>query len=213
MELYMKFKHYILTRFNLELYQPNPYKVKEKGEWMNNRIELFKNYLNGLIHQTNKNFTVVFAMDRKTPHHYLSQITFLLDSIDVDYVYSFDKQPNVWIKENKPDTEWLITTRLDNDDELKPNFVETIQNEFREEEELLDVKGIKMFEKKEYPYNRSGVGSPFITLIEPTEKCLTAMHKTHSFMPTLYKSRFVGKELLFIQHIHNYNQSNSLTQG
>lgn len=209
----MKFKHYILTRFNLELYQSNPYKVKDKVEWMDSRIELFKNYLIGLIDQTNKDFTVILSIDSKTPKHYIAHLSFLLDTIEIEYVFSFDKQPNIWLKENKPKTDWIITTRLDNDDELKPNFVETIQKEFREVEELLDVKGVKMFNKKEYPYNRTSVGSPFITLIEPTEKCLSAMYKTHSVMPTLYSSRFVGKEPLFIQHIHNYNQSNSLTKG
>ena len=213
MELHMRFKHYILTRFNLELYQSNPYKVKYKDEWMDNRMKLFRNYISGLSIQTNRDFKIILAVDSKTPARYVSELSFLLDWMNLDYVISFDKQPNIWLKENKPNTDWIITTRLDNDDELKPNFVETIQKEFREVEELLDVKGVKMFNKKEYPYNRTSVGSPFITLIEPTEKCLSAMYKTHSVMPKLYSSRFVGKEPLFIQHIHNYNQSNSLTQG
>lgn len=207
------YKHYILTRYNLVLYSSNPYKVKDKDSWMMHRIKLFKRYLKSLEVQTNQDFTIVLALDSKTPKTYLAEIVFLLDMSGLDYELSYDKQPNKWIEDNKPDTEWLITTRLDNDDEVKPNFVEVIQKSFSNKTELIDVRGVKVMEGKEYPYNRTAVGSPFITLIEKTNQCKTAMFKTHSVMPTLYPHRFASDEPLFIQHIHDKNQSNTLIQG
>lgn len=207
------YKHYILTRYNLELYTSNPYKVVNRDDWMTKRVKLFKRYLDSLSKQTNKDFTIILAFDSNTPDLYHTELIFLLDSTDLNYIVSYDKQPNVWLKENKPNTEWLITTRLDNDDEVKESFVDVIHKSFKAKEELIDVRGVKMFKGKEYPYNRKDIGSPFITLIEPTEKCKSAMFKTHSIMPKYYSSRFASSEPLFIQNIHDNNQSNSLTQG
>ena len=68
------YKHYILTRYNLELYSSNPYKVENRDEWMVERLRLFKRYLGSLIKQTNKDFTIILAFDSNTPDVYHTKL-------------------------------------------------------------------------------------------------------------------------------------------
>ena len=205
------FKHYILTRYNLYVYQQNPYNVQDKDAWTRSRVPLFKRFLKSLINQTVNDFTLVLSMDEATPDHFYTQVVSLLDASGINYVIHFNKKPKDFVINSLHHTNWIITSRCDSDDTLEPEFVETIQNSFREEEECLDVRGYKSDGKFLYRYARKQVGSPFVTLIETSEgEIKTAAYKKHNEMRRYFFNRFVGAKPLFIQWIHGGNVINSI---
>jgi len=206
-----KFKHYIMTRYNLGLYQANPYKVKYKVEWMASRIPLFKAYLKSLEEQTYKHFTVILSVDGFTPVENLKEIQDLIDATNLDVVIHLDEQPDTYVRRFGHVEKWLITSRLDSDDTYEPEFVETIQRSFQFVEECLDVEGYKFDGKDYFKYKGTRVGSPFVSVIERSKgQIKTANFKQHSQMSRHFFSRFVGKKPLFTQVIHGANIINSI---
>lgn len=203
----MKFKHFILTRFNLGLYDKNnPYaeKVGDPDEWMKHRSKLFDKCVISILDQTNKNFTWVIAVDPAT----FGTIKINEKSVNVNFV---TEQPHVWLKRQQIEASWIITSRIDNDDIYFPNFVESIQSNFREQEEIIDID-YEVLESKtgnKYPSMRPRANSPFLSLVEPwTDNITTAMGKPHTIMPEFFNSRKLG--VLATQVIHEKNVSNKI---
>ena len=156
----MKFKHYIITRMNVGIYdQP------KSKQWMEHRIELFEKYtLPSILRQTNKNFTWVLCFDERTPNEVICKYDYL-DNVEI-----FWDRPKYWMKTKPPETDWVITSRIDNDDYYYPNFVEDIQREFisRKMEMVIDIGFLILDEKtgNVYDLEKPLYNSPFITLCE-----------------------------------------------
>lgn len=103
--------HFILTRFNLRLWENDKKNAPVRTvEWLKERFILFEAYcLPSILTQTSQNFKWICLFDIDTP---------------VEYRSNFRMQ----IKQHaNPDDEHLITTYLDNDDCLRKDFVERIQ--------------------------------------------------------------------------------------
>lgn len=200
----MIFKHYILTRYNLGIYnQSNPYaeKVGNPKEWMTHRETLFNRCAKSIQQQTKSDFTWLIALDEQTDKETIEKI--LSRKIDIKIIH---EQPHVWLRKQTPEAEWLITSRIDNDDVFHPEFIETIQNNFRNVEEIIDIdyEVIDIKTGIKYPSLRTRANSPFLSLAEIWgNNVMTAMGKAHSIMPEYYNSRKLG--ILAIQIIHDRN--------
>lgn len=203
------FKHYLLCRYNVALYSQNPYNLEEPDDYMSQRLPMFMRFVKCLDQQTNDNFTLLVGIDDLTPDEFIDEIIEVLDWSTVDYKIIYE-QPSEWLKRQEPEAEWLITSRIDNDDEYYPGFIETIQKSFREQTELLDVYGVQCLDKVFYSSGRPAPNSPFITLVEPWENVKTVHYKSHSVMNGEYTARFVGTHPLYIQHLHDHNLANKL---
>ena len=203
------FNHFLLCRYNLGLYSSNPYNIQDKESWMMERLPMFKRLLDSLENQTNKDFILVFSIDAFTPVEYQKELAELLNTYSFKWL-GCTEQPREFLKTLKIEREWIITSRIDNDDEYKPTFIETIQNEFREKKEILDVYGLQFDGKNYYTSGRRTPNSPFISLVEPSAERKTAQYRAHTSMTKFYPARFVGSEPLYIQHIHNNNVSNKI---
>src|SRR5210317_450472 len=131
------FKHYILTRYNSGLFTDNLYKIEDKGLYMDSRLPWFKKHLKSLDNQTNQNFTHVVSIDPNTPEEYLRPILNAVYFAKTNSVFIYEKHID-WLKRQHKE-EWLITSRLDNDDEYYPEFVETIQKNFKKERMVYDI--------------------------------------------------------------------------
>ena len=202
----MKFKHYILTRFNLGLYSQNPYNIPDVHEWMVHRLILFDNItLPSIQAQTCQDFTWVLAFDELTPISVISEFD-CLERVKIIY-----EQPHIWLRKQKIETDWLITSRFDNDDYYLPEFVETIQGEFSERLEIIDIKYMqkKINNDRLFDTRRRRCNSPFISLVEPWMEVKTAMDKKHTVMPDSYPSRKIDKVLAYMI-IHEMNVINKI---
>ena len=216
-----KFKHYILTRFNLldaktDIYN---YGVKNPQKWMWQRIVIFEKYcLPSVMKQTCQDFVWLLAFSKKTDPLILKRYRNLKN------IQIISEYPADWARNNFKGG-WLITSRLDKDDILEPNYIEEVQKRFRNKTELIDVDGVQwdMRVNKWYDSGRITNNSPFISLIENTKEqylstqpgfgeikgIKTAMYCSHTKMISHFPSDKILKPL-FVQCIHNDNISNKI---
>ena len=223
------FKHYIFTRWNLldkdtTIYN-NP-AVKDPEEWTKHRAKLFKRTLESVMLQTCTDFTWLLAFAKETPQH----ITDALKTFP--HILIIREYPADWLRRiwHTRKGDWLITSRLDNDDVILPEYIETVQSYFDKTFKLVDVGGYQydLATKKHYDPDRAGCTSPFISLIEqvgtpwqsiskdPKEAKLiedpvkTVYYCSHSKMEWHFPS-VKDKKRLYKMVIHDKNISNKVT--
>ena len=96
----MKYKHIILTRFNLQFELGNDIYIQPS--WLDERFRLFKRYcLPSIVGQTNQNFTWVILSSEQTPTKYkerLSQYAQTYSNIKLEYCPYYD-DVNILYKE------------------------------------------------------------------------------------------------------------------
>lgn len=213
------FKHYIITRFNLRAkewqFTKNSTKVLDDN-WLKNRFELFEKYcLPSLISQTNKNFEWVIYFDTETPAFYKDKIESYrqqlpnLVPVFVENMEFFLPSIQEHIKNNNQ--EYVITTRLDNDDCVSKYFVDEIQKNFSKQEyEALDfVDGYSLqispdfkLGKKRHLYN------PFISLVEKKQNSASVWSRSHTSWKRETKIKRIFDNRIWMVIIHQENKVN-----
>ena len=102
----------------------------------------------------------------------------------------------IFLQNQKPEAEWLITSRFDNDDILDSQYIAEIQRQFRAEEEIIDVDYVKTDFRETKPSGRTRPNSPFLSFIEYWDMNIkTALGYPHSVMPDHFPSRKINKVL------------------
>lgn len=160
--------HFVLTRFNVRSF----YHVAEPtDEWLHRRLELFQKYcLPCLAEQTNTNFRWLVFVDHLSPAWFLEEITTLgrglFETVPVEG--TFDSVAVAAAVRSRTESSYVLTTRVDNDDAVASDFIETIQSCFSAQEFtfLNLVTGAQYADGKAYlrPYTKN----PFLTLVEKT---------------------------------------------
>jgi hypothetical protein len=109
-----------------------------------------------------------------------------------------------------PDADWLLTTRLDNDDALNRRFIETVQSvtrpgvcEFINPTYGLIVANGRLYRKRDY-------SNPFITLSEPAADCRTVWIDQHQRLARHGRVRQFGLDDAWIQVVHGGNLINNV---
>lgn len=213
------FKHYIITRFNLRAkewqFTKNSTKVLDEN-WLKNRFELFEKYcLPSLLSQTNKNFEWVIYFDTETPAFYKDKIEVYrqklpnLVPVFVENMELFLPSIQAHIKNNNQ--EYVITTRLDNDDCVSKYFVDEIQKNFNKQTyEALDfVDGYSLqispdfkLGKKRHLYN------PFISLVEKKQNPTSVWSRSHTSWKRETRIKRILNNRIWMVIIHQENKVN-----
>lgn len=215
------FKHYLITRFNLNNPDWSTTKNKElllTDEWMSHRLELFKNYcLPSVIGQQNKNFKWLIFFDSSTDDRFKEQIDKLLANKSFIYHFYIDGMPKFipsileFITKDAIGIDYIISSRLDNDDCIHRDFINEIQNQFNEQDFMaIDVvKGYSlqispkfMLGKKEHVFN------PFLSLIEKTDNFQTIWKTDHNLWKKENRILKIKDKRLWLSIIHNKNKVN-----
>lgn len=138
-------RHYILTRFNLLLWNKDKRGERiEREEWLRERVRLFETYtLPSIASQTCKDFTWVMLMDAESPewlrvkakewHGVCPQLKMVgvKPEHSVHFVRVFQEVVNAMLPDQE-DGCMVLTTYLDNDDAVRCDFVEDIQRRGRD---------------------------------------------------------------------------------
>lgn len=213
------FRHYIITRFNLRAkewqFTKNSTKVLDEN-WLENRFELFEKYcLPSLLSQTNKNFEWVIYFDTETPAFYKDKIEVYrqklpnLVPVFVENMELFLPSIQAHIKNNNQ--EYVITTRLDNDDCVSKYFVDEIQKNFNKQTyEALDfVDGYSLqispdfkLGKKRHLYN------PFISLVEKKQNPTSVWSRSHTSWKRETRIKRILNNRIWMVIIHQENKVN-----
>ena len=178
-----KTQHLVLTRFNLRHAE---WEHDCRGdavltkEWMDHRFPLFDRFcFPSMMGQTNRDFTWLVAFDEDTHADYRPLIDAYRERFALfTPLYSARARfiDDILLHVDA-DTEFLITTRIDNDDAFHKDAVATIQSEFREQEfEFLNLlQGYFLYpDRIDYLQadcnmfvslvERRGAGQPFTTV-------------------------------------------------
>lgn len=228
------YKHFILTHFNLKLFEEGERcfivdknnKSTQQDEWMEERIRLFDKYCFPSVQkQSNKNFKWLILFDEDTPEKYKDIFkTYHNRCSNLEAIYLppcsreelYKKVSPVLKTFLKEDNEYIITTNLDNDDTLNQDFVEKTQQQFiscPKETLYRFIYGYQYFEdinymmKMRYPHNH------FLTLsskIIPNTDIKPVTHYKHASAHRILPYVDIKTNPMWIEIVHGTNVNNSL---
>jgi len=187
-------KHILLTRYNNGIYD-----LPQADKWMAERAELFKHTRESVLAQ-DAAFDWFVYFDPRTPDD------LMLELCAFPFMFPIKGDARSYVP-----NEWTITTRLDNDDLLRPNALAEIQNAaklYKRIEFVIDVryKKLSMTTGKRYDAPRDRANSPFLSLVSDHRNCYW---KEHSIMPNHFKGLTIDLDLATMV-IHKGNKTNTM---
>jgi len=201
----MEYNHFLITRFNLR----NPKWVADKknapvltDQWHQNRFKLFNDFcFESVKAQTNQNFQWLVFFDTTTPLKFRKIIDIFkskMDNFIPIYIDGMDLfLPSIKEYVSNYNTEFLITSRLDNDDCISKHYINEVQKRFKRQN-FMAVDFIDGYSLQIKPDVKIGKRidqySPFISLIEKNDNPKTVWSASHSHWKR-------EKNVLFVRNV------------
>lgn len=173
----MKYKHFIITRFNLRS-EDEGWRGVITDEWLDHRTGLFFKYcLPSVLNQTKTDFLWMIYFDITTPEPAKQKFIDLENShgdlIKIFLVNGYNDFSASYCNDImnllEKDTEYVITTRLDNDDIVHRDFIKKIRENFNGQQ-FMAINFVKILMID--PENRSKIycdfsfSNHFMSLVE-----------------------------------------------
>ena len=220
------YKHFVITLFNLRIWVTDKNnKDTDTQKWLEDRFELFNKYcLPSVNNQINKDFVWLCLFDDGTPSEYIERIKEYKSKCPqmVPCYFSVEDMKNGWVEHLRniirgylsENTEYIITTNVDNDDMIHQNMVSRIQEEFNKNKKtgiysmlfgyqyfLSDQLLLKM----RYPH------SHFLSLVEKNAPTFSTIKgHSHGQMRKLFDRVDIKDEPYWIEVVHDSNVNNDL---
>lgn len=131
------YRHFILTRFNLRLWTKDKHGQQTRtAEWLEKRFNLFETYcLPSIQNQSVHNFKWIVLFDAETPEPYRTRVYAYEKQCDAFAPYFiapkegryFTRTFQKIVAEQIQPNDIVITTYLDNDDALRYDYIEKVQ--------------------------------------------------------------------------------------
>lgn len=214
------FQHYIVTRFNLRSKDSSGVlKVGVSEEWMEERFKLFLNFcFPSVVNQSNKNFKWFVLFDVGTSGKNKKLIEELASGYDMFVPVYIDCDENIASSvraeiKSRLTCDYIITSRLDNDDCIHQDYVANVQKEFNDQKYLAlnFINGVTL-ELSEKPRLgcRVHANNPFISLIEYAKNNIdTVCCKRHGAWGKIRSLRQVNNPIpLWLSVNHERNLMN-----
>jgi len=214
----MNFKHYLLTRFNIGLYDKKQ-KVRngnkiDPEQWMESRTALFEKYCSPSINnQTNKNFTWLIVFDPATPQETIIDIIINTGALAL-MGDNFRSTCINYIEKDLDGESVIITSRMDNDDALHKNFISHVQDWYK----IRKRTGVVTFPKGWIYHHQKGKlfhvrynNNPFLTLIEkrgPKDVKTILAHRHTKVVNMFHLWKIETDAHMWTQVIHGENLAN-----
>lgn len=229
----MKYQHFIITLFNLKIWGEDKHNNPTQTlKWLEKRFELFEQYcLPSIKQQSTQKFKWLCLFDESTPDSYRKRMsqhitnypnleacyftaeeasTFRIDDLENRCRFIRDKVSSMIDK----DTEYIITTNVDNDDSLHRDMIRTLQQHFEKEprEVMFSMNlGIQYFPdlkavmKMRYPHNH------FLTIAERCDKdfCTIEFFR-HAEARKQFFTKDIFEQPYWMETVHGCNVSNDL---
>lgn len=215
------FRHYLITRFNL---RKKGWDVTKNNEalltdvWMEDRLKLFGDYcVPSVAAQSSRNFTWLLFFDSTTPERFRKIAESLVSDMEnakifyIDGMDAFYPEIREFVTADAKSSEYLITSRMDNDDCIHRDYIQSIQNEFKSQDYMaidiikgfsLQVEPQFMLGKKEHAFN------PFISLIEKNVDPKTVWFNDHNLWKRETRITQLSDKRLWMSIIHGRNKVN-----
>ncbi len=207
-----EFSHFILTRFNIRgMHGSSPPGL----DWLSHRFDLFERFcFPSVSGQTNLDFKWLVFFDVDTPPAFKEKVESYAQWDRFIPIYvgdSLDKQRV--IRENMSlGSKYVITTRLDNDDAVGIEFIETIQGAFSGQRfEFINLtNGYVLNLNKDRLYKYVHFSNQFTSLIESVEEFQTIYCEDHGKLLSMGKVKQLETKPLWLQVIHDRNETNQV---
>jgi hypothetical protein len=212
-------RHFVVTRFNVANWHlGRPWRTSP--DWLQKRFDLFESFCwPSVCAQTNKNFTWLVFFDEKTP----TEFRWRIDEYSRDTVnfcplfvreFSVDVLRAVILGEIAGSSiDYVLTTRLDNDDAVSRGFIERVQRIYRES----DVDVINLCNGytwcRGHVYRNRNPNNPFATRVERVDRIETVYASTHERLSAMGIVLRVGGEPAWCRVIHEGNLSTQMPPG
>ncbi len=218
----MNFEQILITRFNIPHRPTNTHLYAGgKNSWMAHRIRIFEKYcLPSVMGQTIfSDFKWFILIDDETPMEWMKYFgnykSVMPNIIYIPRYHGEDDTP--WIERvasHLDGKEYLISSRLDNDDVIHRDYLKTVREFFPQEPLLVRFpKGYTLWENKDLAadYDNYGWGS-FVNMIEKVKGLpKTAGFTEHGKIDQKFGApvEYVDKKF-WIQIIHGRNLGNRM---
>lgn len=219
-----EFNHFIITRFNLKSNTIGWVSDKNNKEirtdsWLKHRLSVFTKYcLPSVANQTQKDFNWVIFIDNDTKQFAMDQFNDIASKykfIHFVKVADYNEFQNTYLDhcfKIDGNCEYLITTRLDNDDLVAENYIEEIQSRF-DHQDYMAVNFIKILmltpEDSNKLYIDYQFSNHFISLIEKNDrKCLGVYSKKDSEWNAKGRIIHIGNKIVCAETISSRNMFN-----
>jgi hypothetical protein len=207
--------HILMTRFNVKS-KPNNNTNSVTPSWLNERVALFEKYcLSSINCQTIKPDVWIILFDKDTPQEtriYADNWKNKFNFIVPVYLEYFDSSiAAILVNTYKnTDSEWLLTTRLDNDDALHPHFFELLRNNvIKDQTEFLNIPQGLIAANGKF-YRKSDRSNPFISYSESARNPSTVWIDQHHLLSRHAPIRQLNLRDGWIQVIHGNNIANKI---
>ena len=224
------FRHYIMTHFNVGLYERETMlrsrlrrsKNFLADEWMEHRIRLFKMFtLPSIMAQSCQDFTWLMFMDINTPAKYREELE-AIEYPNLQYHYvdgpPLKNEPVAEVAKNCiPESEGhIITTRIDNDDAFHEDFIGLIQSSYdgSTPKAVIAPHGYILDLRKKRLRAMTYRGNNCPSLIEDRKNMQTVRCCSHAYVERRGKGNVaVLQKPLWLQVVHGNNAKNRIPSG
>lgn len=218
------FKHFVLTRFNIKLDNiPNHNKNNQpirNDSWLKERFFLFEKYcMPSMIEQSNNNFIWLVLFSSDTPAKYLQKIEkyklqfsffkplFLKNGDYLSIQKAFNEEYPKYLKASD---QYLITSRIDNDDAFHKDMIKEVQNRFNRQNDIF----LSFIYGLQYDINKKVLArihferNHFISRIEKISNSIeTVITHDHTQIEKIAKVIFINnkRKPMWLEIIHEGN--------
>lgn len=216
-------KMILITRFAIELESSSKFfETKEGVEWFNHRLSFFKKTcLPSILNQvTRPDLWVIFITKNRNIHTKLSNETLGFDFIKIVEIEKFTAFKEIvsafLLKDNLSQS---ITTRLDCDDALFPEYFKTVKSisDKTSSDCLFEPsKGLSLQVEDETITRAAYIQKllpPFLSFINRTGDNIHVFSFNHDEWPKVFITEKQNKTPLWIQVVHENNISNQFGWG
>ncbi|HVZ98460.1 MAG TPA: glycosyltransferase [Chitinophagaceae bacterium] len=222
------FRHFLITRFNLRTAEWETTKHNERvldDAWYENRFDLFEKFcLPSVVQQTNQNFSWIILFDTQTPDRYKTRIDELVmghSNFMVLFIDGMKEMGNAFSNIVRstidPATDFVVSTRLDNDDMIHRDFIKIIQqlvSHAPEKERLIiDLRSGLQLNLESHPCEVRKIKAsfnPFISVAAPAGDDESVVTRTHSQWSTEKNVIVYDTRPLWVEIVHSKNKVNAV---
>ncbi|MEP3052423.1 MAG: glycosyltransferase [Erythrobacter sp.] len=209
----MSIEHFLLTRFNIAS-EGREKTIRKRPGWLERRFELFEQFcLPSVAAQTNQDFCWFIYFDCETAPEFRNRIDNLRQrrNFEARYVASFSNElASLDIsKRMLPQTERVITTRLDNDDALARFFLTQVRRSAENSPNgtiLNFPSGLELASGK--LYRSSHRENSFVSLVESSKDIRTVWSDPHNMLARRWRYHQIPSAPAWLQAIHQENVAN-----
>lgn len=209
-----EFKHFVITRMNVDWGISRPRTDRNEPEFLDKRFKLFEEIcIPSIAAQTNKDFIWLFLLDSAIPESYRERVYKYDPGVKFIPIYVESKdtlldEVKQVVKTHTHEThKYLMTTSLDSDDAIAKDFLQLVQNEFnRQDFEFINFPFGYLYRVADQKlYLREWLSSPFHTLIEKYDDSFeTVLKYGHDYIKQ-YQHKQVITRPVWLMFAHGSN--------